>query len=286
MTGAVDIPAGTTPERLVEAAPELTAMPIVAQRALVVLQDGNATLASMAELLGTDQALASAVLRQVNSAEAMPNRRIGNLREAVARIGLEALWTLLIKSSAGAMLDRGLPPYALARRTAWRHAAASSRAARFIAVRAGMQQVQVEEASIAGLLHDVGKSVLSSVAPEVIARAVSMARARALPIWQAEQEVMGFDHGHVGAALLRRWGLPEMVVDAVQHHHHYWEVSGPFAALVNVADAAAHAVGAVGSAGACLHPEIDLDAVRQLNASPAQIDLVLADLRAVDEVGV
>lgn len=276
-------PIAASPATIVQAAPELCAMPLVAQRALARLQEGDATLAAMADLLGHDQALAAAVLRHVNSAEAMPNRRIANVREAVARIGLDALWTLLVKSIAGATLDRGLPAYALPRRVAWRHAATTSRAARFISLRLNLKSS--EEASVAGLLHDVGKVVLCAVAPEVIARAVWVARSQHLPVWYAEQQVLGFDHGHVGAALLRRWGLPEGVALAVEHHHHVAEARDPLAALVCVADAAAHAVGAVGSAGACPGPNLDPSAIALLGTSRAQVDLVLADLRCVDEIG-
>ena len=46
-----------------------------------------------------------------------------------------------------------------------------------------------------------------------------MPAAGALPVWQAEEQVLGFHHGAVGAALLRSWGLPEAVIDAVAFHH-------------------------------------------------------------------
>src|SRR5207237_5251651 len=81
---------------------------------------------TIGNLLGTDQALAAAVLRYANSARAMPNRRIGSLREAVVRIGQSALSDVLVRACAGPLLDRGLPPSALPRRVAWRHAATAS----------------------------------------------------------------------------------------------------------------------------------------------------------------
>ena len=278
---APKVPMPESAEQMVTSAPELEALPIVAQRVLTMVREDRTTVDTIAALLGTDQALASGVLRYANSARAMPNRRIASLREAVARIGQRALSDVLVRTCAGPMLDRGLPPYALPRRVAWRHAATVSVAARRLA-----QLVNVaggEEAGIAGLLHDVGKMVMTSVVPEAAAEAVSVARSRGIPVWQAETQVIGFHHGAVGAALLRLWGLPETVVDAVAFHHQPSEVRSPLATVVYLADAAAHVVGAVGSGGACPQPEWDPAAAAALGATEDQVQEFLDSLQCVEE---
>jgi putative nucleotidyltransferase with HDIG domain len=274
-------PLPTTPEQMISSAPELEALPVVAQRLLAIVREENTTIDTISRLLSTDQALASAVLRYANSARAMPNRRIASLREALARIGHRALSEVLVRACAGPMLDRGLPPYALPRRVAWRHAATASLASRGLA-----QLLNVgapDDASIAGLLHDVGKMVLTSVVPEAAAEAVSIARGRRLPVWQAETLVLGFHHGSVGAALLRSWGLPETVVDAVQCHHEPTSTANPLATIVYLADAAAHAVGAVGGGGACPLPEWDAPAAEALGGTPEQLQQFLDGLQCVEE---
>jgi putative nucleotidyltransferase with HDIG domain len=274
-------PLPVAPEELVAAAPELEALPVVAQRLLVILRDPNTSFDRIAQLLGTDQALAAAVLRHANSASGMPNRRIGSLREAVARIGQRTLGEVVVRACAAPMLDRGLPPYALPRRIAWRHAATASHASRALA--ALVKVAASEEATVAGLLHDVGKTVLTSVVPEAAAEAVSVARSRRIPVWQAEVKVIGFHHGHVGAALLRSWGLPDAVCEAVAFHHEPGETTNQLAKVVSLADAAAHAVGAVGSGGACLQPTWDPAEAEALGATPKQLALFLENLRCVDE---
>jgi putative nucleotidyltransferase with HDIG domain len=274
-------PLPDSPEQMVSAAPELEALPVVAQRVLAIVRDDNTTIDTISRLLGTDQALASAVLRYANSARAMPNRRIASLREALARIGHRALSEVLVRACAGPMLDRGLPPYALPRRVAWRHAATASIAARGLAHM--LNVAGTEEASIAGLLHDVGKMVLTSVVPEAAAEAVSIARSRRLPVWQAEVQVLGFHHGAVGAALLRSWGLPETVIDAVRYHHEPAETTTPLAGIVYLADAAANAVGAVGGGGACPLADWDDPAAVALGATPEQVQQFLEGLQCVEE---
>jgi putative nucleotidyltransferase with HDIG domain len=273
-------PVPDTPEQLVTSAPELEALPVVAQRLLVVVRDPASTVDGIANLLGTDQALAASVLRYANSAGAMPNRRIASLREAVARMGGRALSEVVVRACAAPMLDRGLPPYALPRSIAWRHAATVSLAARRLAqlTRAGSP----DEAGVAGLLHDVGKTVLTSVLPESAASAVSVARGRRIAVWQAEAQVIGYHHGQVGGALLRSWGLPDEVVTAVRFHHEPAATPNCLAMIVGLADAAAHAVGAVGSGGACPQPDWDVTAADALGISPADLERFLESLRCVE----
>ncbi len=274
-------PLPATPEQMISSAPELEALPVVAQRLLAIVREENTTIDTISRLLSTDQALASAVLRYANSARAMPNRRIASLREALARIGHRALSEVLVRACAGPMLDRGLPPYALPRRVAWRHAATASLASRGLAQLLAV--ATPDDASIAGLLHDVGKMVLTSVVPEVAAEAVSIARSRRLPVWQAETLVLGFHHGAVGGALLRSWGLPETVVDAVQYHHEPTSTTNQLATVVYLADAAAHAVGAVGGGGACPLQEWDAPAAEALGGTPEQLQQFLDNLQCVEE---
>lgn len=273
-----------TPEQISNAAPELEALPIVGQRVLAMLQDDRTTVDGIVAVLATDQALASSVLRSANSGWAMPHRRIANLKEGVARIGQRALGEVLMRACAGPMLDRGLPPYAIPRRVAWRHAATTSVAARRLAT--VFNVTSLEEASVAGLMHDVGKILLTSVLPEATATAVALARSERLPVWAAETRILGFDHSAVGAALLRSWGLPEIVSEAVEFHHRPARTSNVLASVVSLADAAAHAVGAVGGGGACPQPDWDGALALSLGATDAQIRDFLDALNCVDEGGI
>jgi putative nucleotidyltransferase with HDIG domain len=273
-------PLPDSPEQLVTAAPELEALPVVAQRLLVSLRDPRVSVEAIARLMGTDQALTASVLRQANSGDSMPNRRIASLPEAIARIGLHPLGEVVVRACAGPLLDRGLPPYALPRRIAWRHAATVSDATRRLAQLAGVGSS--DEASVAGLLHDVGKTVITSVLPEVAAEAVAVARSRRIQVWQAEAQVIGFHHGDVGGALLRSWGLPDEVASAVAFHHEPDKTANRLATVVALADAAAHAVGAVGSGGACPQPDWDPAAAEVLGVARDQLEQFLSSLRCVE----
>ena len=108
-------------------------------------------------------------------------------------------------------------------------------------------------------------------------------RSRRLPVWQAEEHVLGFHHGAVGAALLRSWDLPEAVIDAVAFHHQPHLTDRPLATVVYLADACAHAVGAVGGGGACPPPELDVAAAERLGASAEELWAFVESLQLVEE---
>ncbi len=98
----------------------------------------------------------------------------------------------------------------------------------------------------AGLLHDIGKTVINRVlTPKTRADIRAKIAAESLSRVQAEKAVLGANHSEVGACLLRKWLLPEPIVEAVANHH--TPVTEPvvrLSAVVYLANSAAHIGGA------------------------------------------
>ena len=200
-----------------------------------VLDSDDASIDDLARIIGHDQALSAEVLRLANSGKLRPVHRTAELPHAITRVGFSMLWEILIQASTQSKLDRGLPAYGLSKEAAWRHAATAAEAARLLATK--LKLGSAKEASIAGLLHDIGKVALSAVEPETVARAVALANVEKISLSAAETRELGFDHGQVGGALLRRWALPDAVADAVTTHH---APNSPMAVVVHLADFLAH----------------------------------------------
>jgi putative nucleotidyltransferase with HDIG domain len=72
----------------------------------------------------------------------------------------------------------------------------------------------------AGLLHDIGKTVINKVLTPM-ARADLRAKTsnESISRFEAERSILGTDHCEVGACLLQRWSFPELIVEAVANHH-------------------------------------------------------------------
>ncbi|MBE0620518.1 MAG: HDOD domain-containing protein, partial [Burkholderiales bacterium] len=72
---------------------------------------------------------------------------------------------------------------------------------------------------IAGLLHDFGKVVFAQFMPEEWLKAMALSRENAMPLYLAEQEIIGVDHAAVGATLAEKWQFPKSLADSIRFHH-------------------------------------------------------------------
>jgi two-component system copper resistance phosphate regulon response regulator CusR len=91
------------------------------------------------------------------------------------------------------------------------------------------------KAYLAGLLHDLGIIVNLWMLPKEFQAAIDVARERGIPLHEAEQEVLGFDHCESGRLLAERWQLSEDLQEVVSLHHTGLD-SGKHAGLVAVVE--------------------------------------------------
>jgi putative nucleotidyltransferase with HDIG domain len=77
-----------------------------------------------------------------------------------------------------------------------------------------------EHLFIIGLLHDIGKVVLNQFFGEVFQKALEEVNNQEIVgLHIAERRLIGFDHGEVGAILLKRWNFPDMINNSIAAHH-------------------------------------------------------------------
>ena len=69
------------------------------------------------------------------------------------------------------------------------------------------------------MLHDTGKVLLNNHSPEAYANAVARAQNEGRSLYAIEREEFGFDHTVVGGLMLKKWELPEEIVNAAVWHH-------------------------------------------------------------------
>jgi len=75
------------------------------------------------------------------------------------------------------------------------------------------------KAYLAGLLHDLGIIVNLRVVPKEFCEAYEFARARGIPLHEAEQAVLGFTHCESGRLLADKWELSNDLKEVVSLHH-------------------------------------------------------------------
>lgn len=191
-----------------------------------------------------DQGLTANVLKLANSAAYGHRRRVTTVSDAVVIMGMSAVKSLAISAHTSELLNRALPGYALGRGELWRHSLNVAFICRAIARDPGAQAR--EEAFVAGLLHDMGKVLLSGFLGEDFDTLTRAAHETRSPLNECERDLLGFDHADLGARLTHEWRFPGRLVEAIGVHHHPDDarLAPGLAACVSTADAVAHALAA------------------------------------------
>jgi len=226
-------PARVSARIVAEAAERLAAPSAVVTGVLELLDEGSSSVRLIAARLAQSPELAVQVLRLANSA--LFTEPVDALDRAVVRIGQRTLRGLLLAASTYRLLEGPMPAYGLPRLALFRHSGQVAEMAQSLARRnaAGL----ASQAYLAGLLHDIGKPILATVAQE---RIDLLGPVRVAGIAD-ERRLFGTDHAKAGTWIARRWGLPEDLCVAMEHHHDAAPPAEPVARAVWLADVAVHA---------------------------------------------
>lgn len=262
----------------------IESLPQVVIKALELIHDPHSTPQQLAAALSLDQGLTARVLSLASTTIFGSTRRSLPLREALVRVGLNAVRSVIITALVAPMLDRALPGYGLDRGEFWRHSVACGVCARNIATMIGDHDR--EDAYIAGLLHDVGKLVLDRHLGAEFDQALQLAQQQRIPVTEAERMIVGFDHAQLGEIVLEKWQLAPVLAEAVGRHHSPLTVtSGSLLPhIVHVADTITLMLGiGVGSNG--LNYAADYEVVRRLGLDMHRVEQLMEQLRgSLDEI--
>lgn len=190
--------------------------PSAVTQLMEVLEDPNASLSRIEEILKLDPGMTTNVLKLSNSAYFGFPSRVGSVRKAVTLLGARRLKQLVLASCINAVMDRSIPGYELPTGKLWYHSIAVSVTAEGLAKELGIKEQG--EIFTAALLHDIGKLVLGAFVSSELEE-IEKRVATGVSFDAAEREVLGIDHGEIGAILLEKWAFPEELVHAVRWHH-------------------------------------------------------------------
>lgn len=202
---------------LVQGAGELVTLPQVFVRINQLVEDPDSTTADIAGAVSQDPAFTVRLLRIANSPFYGFSSSIETVSRAVTLIGTSQVRNLALSTSIAGTFA-GLPNELVSMENFWRHSLYCALIARSLARHIVMD---TEALFTAGLLHDIGELVIFNRYPEQAREALLLVldSGDQLPVYQAEQQTLGFDHAEVGGELARQWGLPSMLTECIACHH-------------------------------------------------------------------
>jgi putative nucleotidyltransferase with HDIG domain len=167
-----------------------------------------------------DNVITAKLLRACNSAASGMSNSIGSVDQAVLLLGDNAIYRMVVTIGFGAAMGFSLPGQAVEANGLWGHSLSTGMGAEYLTESEDYGDFQPSIAFTAGLLHDIGKLVLNQIlTPKWRADIRSHISEDGCTRVEAEKKVLGADHAEVGACLLQRWRLPEVILEAVANHH-------------------------------------------------------------------
>lgn len=205
--------------------------PKVAGQLIETLDNEDADLQTLADLIETDPVLTAKVIRQANSAFFGLLRPVNHPRQAIASLGLVKVRAMAL----AALLQDGFqhaPGIDLER--FWRYSLTTANLARNVAAPLGVDDNAVYTA---GLIHAIGELVMHVGMPEAMSTVNDRVSAFDLRRAAAEKAQFGYSYAEVGAALAREWRFPKRIVVAMNNQLDPFEYSHiePIAAVVHLA---------------------------------------------------
>ena len=186
---------------------DLPILPAVAAEVVALTSDEDCDIRKLAEIVRRDQAMAGHMLRMANSATHRAVVQVASLTQAMSRLGMQLVrqFAFVISCQNRVFRVQGREEQL---KQLFRHSLATALYAQEIA---RARRSNVEEAFLAGLLHDVGRPVLLQAVTDFTTT---------MPFSEADvEESVNALHAYVGGELARQWGLSDRLGEAIAHHH-------------------------------------------------------------------
>ena len=226
----------TKVDKLLLSIEDLPPFPQVAQKAMAALGNPDCSVEELVHIIEYDQAITANVLRFCNSAYLGLPEKIRTLHQAIPYLGQKKLLSIIQTCCSMKYFAGSTPGYDLRVGELWRHSVSCAILSQILGEK--IQHEHQDELFTAGLLHDIGKLVLSIYVEEDFDKIYNLVQKNNLSFLEAEQEVIGMDHAQVGGNIVRKWEFPDSICQCVEYHHKPDKISDSdyLTTIVHIAD--------------------------------------------------
>ncbi len=194
----------------------LPSIPSVMLEVSSLLNNPRTSATELGKIISRDQGLVAKVLTVANSPLYGLPRRVSTIEFAIVILGFDHIKNIVIALS---MIEafQNKPEKNWDRKGFWMHSLITASAAKRIAD--DFHFNKSGEAFTAGLLHDLGISIIHRYFNEDFNKICELVEFQQMRYLNAERNIMGLSHSEVGQLLTERWNLPQSLGEAILFHH-------------------------------------------------------------------
>jgi putative nucleotidyltransferase with HDIG domain len=210
-------------------------LPATVTKLMKLTRDPESSAKDIMEVILPDQSLCFTILKIANSALFGRPKKVDSIQMAVAVLGFNEVQNIAVTKALINSFSRIDEKYKLFVDKFWEHSFVCGIAARIIA-----QDIQIasDVASMAGLIHDVGKLIMLETFDDDYDIQLWLANFTDEKMLQEEYKTFSFTHDQIGGQLMEEWCFPDNLITAVANHHNPADASDEkaLAYVVQLAD--------------------------------------------------
>jgi len=191
-------------------------LPMVAQKLVELCKDDNANFLTFANVLESDQGLASRILRVANSAYYGLRIKATSLERAITALGLKYVKSISLGFHLASTLSK-FNSAGFDMEKFWQQSLVRAVLGRQLANHYCPRRS--EEAFLVGLLQDCGVLFLAQVLGDKYAMMWRDSQATQSSLYQMEKKLFEFDHVTAASVIMEQWSLPELLAESIRNHH-------------------------------------------------------------------
>ncbi|HEX2767730.1 MAG TPA: HDOD domain-containing protein [Geobacteraceae bacterium] len=221
-------------EKMISKVVNLPTIPETMTRVTALLDDPDVELDEVAEVILTDQVMASRVIKIVNSPMFRPMHQIKSLKRALIYLGFRRIREIALTCSIIKTFEGKEGVFDV--KTFWEHSFGVGIVSKIIAQR--VRYPETEKAYICGIVHDIGEVFLSSYLSEEFQKIVDLIKGTCHSFAEGELFMLGTTHCDLGFCLAKKWNFPLEYCDVIENHHTPQDATFDpmLVAIVNLAD--------------------------------------------------
>lgn len=264
-------------EDLIDGTVNIPTIPTILTEITRIFDSPDGSARDAAAVIEKDPAIATRVLRLVNSPFYGLRNPVSAINLACSILGLKVIKNLVVQATVLSTFGSDKECDGIDVNYLWDHSFKTAVACKLIVEHSPAARCMgKDDAYTCGLIHDIGRMILIDSQNRRFTEAVKVSRTRKMPLAIAEGEVFGFNHAHVGGLLARRWKLADAVQAAVTYHHSPAVEPEDWARafVVKSANTLAHRAAAA-MQGSYQGDVLDDDSLQALQLSPEQMKAIL-----------
>ena len=181
-----------------------------------IVEDPDANMHQLADIISFDPAMTAKLLRIANSPYYGQVSTIDTINRAVSLLGTKTVHDLVLAISVSHTF-RSITGINYDVTTFWQNSIMRAVIAKCCAEKLGIPEP--ERLFTLGLLSDIGHMAMAICNPNLMRQVFSQHQKTSYPLHLYERSTYGFDSGELGADLLEKWAIPQSIVTGIRYQN-------------------------------------------------------------------